>query len=85
MLFIQNNDKKLQVLTLTNELVYLMKEISAPRAINPLAQRKAKEVLIFGMKFEKFKKMYSDYFLINECDGNLIFKIKVKDLVIALE
>ena len=85
MLFIQNNDKKLQVLTLTNDLVYLMKEINAPRAINPLAQRKAKEVLIFGMIFEKFKKMYGDYFLINECDSKLIFKIKVKDLVILLE
>lgn len=85
MLFIQNNDKKLRVLTLTNKLVYLMKEINAPRSINPLAQRKAKEVLIFGMNFEKFKKMYGNYFLINECDSNVIFKIKVKDLNIVME
>lgn len=40
--------------------VYLIYETTAPRSIKPNAERKASEVIIYGMSYEEFVKRYGE-------------------------
>lgn len=40
--------------------VYLIYETKAPRSIQPSAERKASEVIIYGMSYKEFVKRYGE-------------------------
>lgn len=63
--------------------VYLIEKIKADRSINPKAQRKEDEVLIYGLRLDIFKEQFADYSVVEVKNGKIINVFKVSQMVIV--
>ncbi len=48
-------------LIINGDIVYVLKEIEAPRNVNPNASRKANELIIFGFNKRIYPELYRKY------------------------